>query len=88
MPTVRRTWIRKGNRHARVAVETLHPTCGLLLRGWICGLGPEAAGTGMAGRLTWALTDHDHTELDRVVGNYVDAEKALLDATTALEETA
>lgn len=86
MTAVRRTWIRNTGHHSRVAVETVHPTYGPLLRGWIRGTGlEETADTGTAGRLCWAITDFDHSALEPVVGNYVDAEKALLDATTALD---
>jgi hypothetical protein len=83
MNAVKRTWHTKGRR---VAVETQHPEHGLLLRGWIRAAGvAETTGPGIAGTLTWALTDNDHVELDPVTGDYLDAERALLDATQALD---
>jgi hypothetical protein len=83
MPDVNRTWLSKGRR---VVVETQHPEFGPLLRGWIRADGiAETTGPGIAGTLRWRLTDYDHVELDPVVGDYLDAEQALLDATSALD---
>ena len=87
MTTVRRTWIRHGNHYARVAVETVHPEYGPLLRGWIrCAGVEDTTGPGLAVHLRWELTDYDHTELEPVVGDYLVAERALLNATKALED--
>jgi hypothetical protein len=37
-------------------------------------------------RMVWLPTDYDHCPLPLVVGDYLDAERALLDATAALDE--
>jgi hypothetical protein len=84
-PLVMRTWLTKSH-HSRVRVEKRHPTCGLLIRGWIQADGIEdTTAPGIAGHLRWRLTDYDHRDLGHVVGDYVTAEKALIDATQALE---
>ena len=54
---------------------------GLVDRGWIRSVGIRD------GRTVWQPVDYDGVWLDRVVGDYVDAEKALLDATTELDDT-
>jgi hypothetical protein len=80
MRDITRTWQGKGRR-SLVTVETLHAEYGQMPRGWI-----RVDDITPAGLIRWAITDYDHTELDAVVGNYVDAERALLDATTCMDE--
>ncbi len=63
----------------RALVESEHPECGWLTRGTIRRVGLDGF------HLIWALADYDHRELPPVTGDYVDAEKALLAATTELE---
>lgn len=65
--------VRSWHRHG-VTVETRHPQLGPLVRGRI-----------RATRDGWRWTDFDHNEGD-VTGDYLDAERALLDATAALVE--
>jgi hypothetical protein len=78
----RRNWVGR-----RFVVETFHPTCGWLTRGTIRPVDvAETTEPGLAGHLVWRLTPYDHEDLGQVTGDYVTAEKALLDATTALED--
>jgi hypothetical protein len=68
---------------ARVSVEARHPQFGMLARGAIRGV-PGQLGDGAFGR--WQVTDYDHKDLGEVVGDYLDAERVLLDATAGLDE--
>jgi hypothetical protein len=71
----------------RAVVETLHPTCGWLVRGTIRAVDiADTTGPGLAGHVTWQLTSYDQEDLGRITGDYLSAEQALLDATTALED--
>lgn len=70
-----RTIILTGQGRQGIRVETRHPQFGNLNRGWIR---PTAAG--------WQPVTPDHEYLDVVAGDYIDAEKALLDATAGLDE--
>lgn len=82
MPRIERTW-SLGTDRARTCVDIAvqHPTCGLIHRGRIQQSGrPEA---GWQGR--WRLVDYDHNALPDVVGDYVDAEAALIAATSELD---
>jgi len=67
---VERRWHARG-----VAVYTVHPQYGLLARGRIR----------VARRDAWTWSDPD-ANVGRVIGDYLDAEAALLDATAALDE--
>jgi hypothetical protein len=85
-PKPDRTWLIRGAR-TRVTVETQHPAYGTQLRGWIRPVDiADTTGPRLAGHLVWQLTSPDHEDLGQVTGDYVTAEKALLDATTALED--
>ncbi len=82
----RHTWHGTGRR-SYAHVESEHPDCGWLTRGTIRSTGiADTTGPGLAGHLVWRLSDYDSNELDPVTGDYVDAEKALLEATTELEK--
>jgi hypothetical protein len=75
-----REW--RGEHRFVVVVESEHPQHGTLLRGWIRSMpSPDW-------RSAWHVKDYDgETVGDGVfVGDYLDAERALLDATTAMEE--
>ena len=86
MHPTRRTWHGTGARRT-AEVESLHPVVGWLTRGWIRRRRlADATGPGPAGHLIWSLQTGDHIELEPVTGDYLSAERALLDATTALEE--
>lgn len=60
-------------------VATRNREVGLVDRGWIRSVGIDG------GRTVWQPVDYDGVWLDRVVGDYVDAEQALLDATADLD---
>lgn len=75
----RRTFHGAGLRR-RSLVETEHPVHGWLTRGTIRCIGLDGF------HLIWALSDPDFHDLPPVTGDYVDAEKALLEATTSLED--
>lgn len=61
-------------------VETLHRGEGAWLgRGWIRSAGIRD------GHTVWHLATYDHVHLDSVCGDFVDAERVLLDATTELD---
>lgn len=65
-----------------VVVETIHPQLGRLERGRIY---PQRT-TGWQG--VWQVVDVDHEQVgEPVVGDYLDAERVLLDATAELDET-
>lgn len=66
-----RTWSRSS-----VRVATVHPQHGELHRGTITVV-HQSAGW----RMVWRVQDHDSYDLGKVVGDYVDAETRLLDAT-------
>ena len=69
----------QGRRGLRV--ETLHRGEGAyVLRGWVRSVGIDG------GRAVWQPVTMDHEWLDRVVGDYVDAESALLAATADLDD--
>lgn len=76
---VRRTWIGAAP-HRRAHVESQHPECGWLTRGWIHPAGLDDI------HLRWRLQGPDWDDLSVVADDYVTAEKTLLDATTALED--
>jgi hypothetical protein len=67
----------------RVSVEARHPQFGMLPRGTIRRVAGQP-GDGTLGR--WQVTDYDHKDLGEVVGDYLDAERVLLDATAGLDE--
>lgn len=78
--TVIREW--RGGRRFKVFVETRHPQVGRLSRGVITPVpSPDWRGA-------WLIEDHDHTPVGDgpFVGDYLDAEAALLTATAALDE--
>jgi hypothetical protein len=78
MRVITRQWVLKPNT-ARVTVLVRHPECGDLARGTITHL--PADGTAPC----WGITDYDHQFVGVVTGDYLDAERALLDATTELD---
>lgn len=67
--------IRRG-----LAVTVRHPQLGDLNRGRIITRGIRDQ------HIVWQPITHDHVWLDEVCGDYVDAERALLDATTELDQ--
>jgi hypothetical protein len=73
MPRITRTWV---HQRSTCWVSTNHPTLGPLQRGHI---------TRHDG--AWHVVDQDHQQVATVVGDYIDAEQALLDATTWADET-
>ncbi len=69
----------RGSRQG-VHVTTLNRTVGGYVdRGWVRSVGIRD------GRGVWQPITCDHEWLDVVVGDFVDAERALLDATTELD---
>lgn len=66
----------------KAIVETRHPQVGMLRRGTVTRI-PSRPEDGALGR--WQLIDYDHTLLGEVVGDYLDAETALLRQTSALD---
>lgn len=66
-------------RRVSVDVSTGHPRYGLLGRGTVRLAGGEGC------RSRWTVTDYDATPVGEITGDYVDAERLLLDATTELE---
>jgi hypothetical protein len=75
-----RDW--RGERRITVEVSTEHPQYGNLLRGWI-----EPAKSSDWRCAWWIRTcDHDVVGDAVFVGNYLDAERALLDATPGLDD--
>lgn len=76
-----REW--RGEHRFVVVVETEHPEHGPLLRGWIRPVpSPDW-------RSAWLVKDYDGETVESAfVGDYLDAERVLLDATMAMEETA
>jgi len=76
-----REW--RGEHRYVVVVETEHPQHGPLLRGWIRPMpSPDW-------RSAWLVKDYDGETIGEAavfVGDYLDAEALLLDATMAMEE--
>jgi len=70
-------------RDSRGNVFTSHPQYGHLLRGCILAAGIEPQE--LQPVIRWRITDYDHYYLGVYAGDYVDAERLLLDATTELE---
>lgn len=68
-----------GQRRIGVEVLTEHPL-GPLPRGWI------APAPSPDWRCAWLMRTYDHDVLDPIVGDYLDAEAALLAATTELDD--
>lgn len=64
-----------------ITVTVRHPQYGDLHRGTIRCAGIDN------GRPVWSISTYDHDILDSVRGDFVQAEKALLDATTELDTT-
>lgn len=65
-----------------VHVEVTHPQFGPLHRGYLCPARtqrPDAA-------VVWRISDYDAHDLGEYAGDYVDAERLLLDATTELDQ--
>ena len=77
-PAPVRAWNNTGCR-----VSTLHPTYGELWRGTIRPRPTRGAATG-----AWEISDQDHTHVATITGDYLDAETALLAATTWADEPA
>lgn len=75
-----RSWSGSDNRTScRVEVNNLW-------RGTIRTAGvQDTTGPGLAGHLIWRVSTYDGIWLEPIASNYVDAEKALLEATTELE---
>jgi hypothetical protein len=67
----------------RVTVETRHPQLGAMLRGIVLRMRTQP-GDGALSR--WVAVDVDHVHHGPIVGDYLDAERVLLDATAALDE--
>lgn len=67
-----------------VYVFSTHPQYGELLRGTIraAGIVPR----GVQPTIRWRISDYDAHDLDAFAGDYVDAERMLLDATTELDQ--
>lgn len=79
MRHVNRTWILRPH-YTRVHVTTVHPQLGELVRGTIT----HEPCTGLL--TTWRVTDMDGVDRGTVTGDYLDAERVLLDATAGLDE--
>lgn len=71
---VRREWSDRG-----CAVSARHPSEGYLYRGTVRPIGVD----GYA--MVWSVQDYDHNQLPDVVGDYVTAERTLLEATPELD---
>lgn len=78
---VRRTWAGRPPLR-RAHVESEHPECGWVTRGWIHPAGLEDNGI----HLAWRIQGPEWDDLGLVGGDYRTAEKTLLEATTALED--
>lgn len=63
-----------------IAVATIHRRYGILNRGQIWSTDIRNQHT------VWQAADHDGVWLDPICGDFVDAERALLDATAALDQ--
>lgn len=86
VPVCDRCWLKqvRGKVTAQwdgrqLRVSSAHPVHGELFRGTIRAAGIEARGHQPAVR--WQITDNDAYDLGEVVGDYVDAQARLLDAT-------
>lgn len=79
MRIITRQWALRPNA-SRVTVLVRHPECGDLPHGTIAQLPSEGSTP------VWGVTDYDHVFVGVVTGDYLDAERVLLDATTALDE--
>jgi hypothetical protein len=79
-PKAVRDW--KGTRRLRCEVSVKHPQYGNILRGWI------SSAPSPDWRCGWTVTTFDHELVGDgpMFGDYLDAEAALLDATTELDE--
>ena len=73
---VRRDWSDRGCR-----VYARHPVEGFLFRGTIRSVG--VCGQAMV----WSVQDYDYNELPDMVGDYITAERSLLEQTDALDHT-
>lgn len=62
-------------------VEARHPSYGFLTRGWIRACGVEGHS------IRWSVRNYDGEDLPEVVGDYITAERTLLEATTELDPT-
>ncbi|GIM88808.1 hypothetical protein [Paractinoplanes toevensis] len=83
-PKPARHWTGAGRRRS-CRVETV---CDgeLVIRGWIRPVDlADTTGPGLAGHTVWDLKTYDHVQLEPVTGDYLTAEKAVLDATKELE---
>lgn len=67
----------------RVIVKTRHPQLGVLLRGVVVRLHSQPWDGALS---RWMAVDPDHRHFGPIVGDYLDAERVLLDATVALDE--
>lgn len=90
-PVCVRCWLAKVrgtivvDRRGRVAyLFTTHPQHGEVLRGTIRRRGIEPLE--LRPVIRWQVADYDHNDLGVHVGDYVDAERILLDATTNLDQ--
>ena len=74
----------RGERRIRAEVSTRHPQVGPVVRGWI------APAPSPDWRCAWTVQTCDHELVGdgAFVGDYLDAEAALLDATAGLDEEA
>lgn len=79
MHNIRRLVSRQG-----LTVETLNPTYGWLTRGTVRFL-PNPGDPNA--RLRWEVINADHEDVAEHVGDYLDAEQLLLDATTWADDT-
>lgn len=77
---VARSWNTRGNR---VAITTNHRQFGNLYRGHITRIAPQS-GDGVHAR--FQIIDMDAAYVGERLGDYLDAERQLLDATSALDE--
>lgn len=75
---VRRCWSVRPSQGVRIQVR--HPQFGWLDRGRLIPSGVESHS------IRWQPVTPDHEWLEPVVGDYVDAERALLEATAGLDE--
>lgn len=77
--TVIRQW--RGTQRLCAEVSTRHPVYGPVFRGWVKAVGSEQT------QMRWTVTTFDHEQVgEPIVGDYMDAERALLDATREMEE--
>ena len=62
-------------------IEVRHPSYGFLPRGWIRPVGVEGHS------IRWSVQNYDGEDLPEVVGDYITAERLLLEATAELDPT-